>query len=240
MRRWKTNGGMQHIDPKWLAKNKIDIKQMARNILAVYDMVLAHDRIHGTNYVHQGQTWYDETAQMCEEIGLRTTIGHKKVAYVVAVTSNNIYWSNQKKLIEPFITWVRSGKEPTKFKCGIMDQYADKAAQIILHGTFAACSGPKVQAFARNLCREYHIVTIDRHALRIALGYGTDDMLTTTWVRPGPRRKCVEAAYHLAARCRNIQVAFLQAITWVGVTENKTIREVSIGKESTYAVSYAG
>lgn len=210
---FQSNNGIVEISDRYLAKNKIDIYQMRDNIIEIYDAAVP------TEHYKVGLNWYREKRELCERIGAEHGVDPKRVAYAIAVTSNNIHWSRQEKISGDFIKWVKEGNRAAEFKRGIIPTFAEKAEPIILHGIFSSCTGPKVEAFARNLCGEEDVVTIDRHAVRIPLKRMTDDNETTSWVRPGPKRLCLEASYHLAAKERDIKVAPLQAITWVYVTE---------------------
>lgn len=230
--RYKTNAGMYKFDQKWIEKNGINVKAMARNILDIYDSVIERDRENGTDHYADGFEWYNQKKEFCRAIAHQKGVDLKRVVYTIAVTSNNIQWSRQEKITADFVQWVLDGHNPREFKRGILGHCAEKGAEIILYGNFSACRGPKVSVFAQNLMGDFNVVTIDRHALRIALGYFTSDDETTSWVRDGPRRMCVEAAYHLAARCRGIPVALLQATTWVSAVADKRMRGTERGEEN--------
>lgn len=206
----RTNAGMVEVIEKeeW----GITIAQMVENILNCYHL---SEPIHK----EQGAIWYSQEYSWCEQLAKETGVYIERVAYAVAVTSNNIRWEKQKSLSKDFILWIKYGNEPTGFKRGIIDRCAIKAAEIILHGNISACSGPKVNAFARNLLGEKHSVTVDRWALWVSLGRVVPEQLTSSWVRPGSRRRAVESAYHEAAYQLGMDVSTLQAITWLYARE---------------------
>ena len=207
---YKTNSGLVEFNDA----DSIQIEVFAGNAINVF--LLANQA-----QLEEGNEWYERARALVEGIALKTGIEIRRIAYTIAATSNNIQWDLQEKIMLAFVEHVLVGNEPREFLRGIMPDYAEKGARIILKGDFSACKGPKVQAFAENILGNLDIVTLDRHALRVLLNRFTNDDETSRWVRPGPRRRKAEASYHLAAQELNLPVAYVQAVCWVVARQNK-------------------
>lgn len=208
--KYKTNTGMSEFK-EW---EVMQIDAYTRNVMNVY--------ASATNaQMDEGGQWYNRAMLLVKEISTTTKVEARRIAYTIAVTSNNIQWETQERVMLAFVEHVLVGGEPRMFLRGIMPDFAEKGARIILEGHYASCVGPKVNAFAENILGNMDVVTLDRHALRVALGHYTDDEMTKKWVAPGRRRRVVEAAYHEAADRTRQPVAFIQAVCWTVCKQNK-------------------
>lgn len=180
------------------------ISEYAINIRLVLRAATVRQTIEGTQ-------WYAYAEQFAERVAIATGISKKQAAYVIAALSNNVSWEKQLDHTIPLVLAALDGLPmPGPFIGGCKKI----AQQIICEKDYNALRGPKVTVFARNILGDYSGVTVDRWALRVALGRFTDDDETKKWVRPGKRRALIEAAYHLVADQESIAPAILQAITW--------------------------
>lgn len=167
----------------------------------------------------EGRVWYAYAQDLAKQVtvDLRSKgfrVDFRTVAAVIAVTSNNMPWERQIRVTEPIIEAILRGIDPKTLGLGVMFSYLDKAERII-NGDMTALSGPKVTVFYLNIIGEYGKVTVDRHAVRVALNEYTDENTTNRWVKPESRaRYMMEAAYYLAAEACGDEPAVVQAIAW--------------------------
>lgn len=181
------------------------ISEYVQNIIATYNRADA-------DCLANGGGWYKYAQVFCESIAADVGLDLDTVAAVVAVLSNNVTWKQQVTYTAPFIRAVLAGTPPEQSPGNFLRVGKLKAARII-GGELSALSGPKVTCFYHNICGRYHLATIDRHAIRIALGRNTDEAETQKYAK-GRKRLLIDAAYHEAARQLGGDVAIIQAITW--------------------------
>lgn len=74
----------------------------------------------------------------------------------------------------------------------------------------AACTGEKIQSFARNIIGDYESVTVDVWALRVALGESADDYPLGNV----GAYAAIATAYRRAAARIGVAPAVVQAVTW--------------------------
>jgi hypothetical protein len=195
------------------AEENETISTLYQNILAV------RERASDTE-VNAGNVWYQYAEDFCWNVKVElkeltgVDVPFKHIAYAVAALSNNVYWERQVKGTTRCLHLILTGDIDAACHMGFMPLGVRKAADIILNGNLDALTGPKVTVFAHNICGDYSLVCVDRHAAAIAVGRKMNDNETTGWVRSGPRRNMLEAAYHRAAAHYGEPVAILQAITW--------------------------
>ncbi len=191
----------------------------ADTIASLVDNVLAWCDAATADQEAEGRVWYAYAQDLAQRItaNLRADgyrIEYRTVAAVIAVTSNNMPWDRQVRVTEPLIRALLDGRDAKALKLGVMFGYIDKAAAII-DGDMSALSGPKVTVFYRNIIGDYSQVTVDRHAVRVALNRYTDENETNRWVKPASRsRMLMEAAYYQAAEITGDDPAVVQAIAW--------------------------
>jgi hypothetical protein len=194
-----------------------------------------------TDQEAEGRVWYAYAQDLAKQItvslrGKGFAIDFRTVAAVIAVTSNNMPWDRQIRVTEPVIEAILRHEDPKELHLGVMFSYLDKAARIIA-GDMTALSGPKVSVFYLNIIGEHGSVTVDRHAVRVALDTYTDENTTNTWVKPESRaRMLMEAAYYIAAQIKADEPATVQAIAW---TVYRYSPEYKVGLEASKAAKRA-
>jgi hypothetical protein len=167
----------------------------------------------------EGRVWYAYAQDLAKEVttalrkeGFR--VDFRTVAAVIAVTSNNMQWDRQIKVTLPLMRAILRGEDPKTLGLGVMFSYLDKAVRIVA-GDMTALCGPKVTVFYHNIIGDYSKVTVDRHAVRVALNAYTDENTTNRWAKPESRTRMMqEAAYYIAAEIRGDDPAVVQAIAW--------------------------
>lgn len=181
---------------------KLDEAELAENILRAYDAATPAERI-------EGAAWYPAALELAATIA--DTFGYTVVqaAKVIAATSAQTGWSaNTTQAFRAVGAYKQTGRE---FPEGIGLRSGRQWITIceILEGTYAGTS-PKWSAFAANIVGDKNAVTVDRHAMRVAMADGVKyDSITL-----GNYRK-IAAAYRIAAEARGVDPCDMQAIVWV-------------------------
>lgn len=162
--------------------------------------------------VEEGTIWYRYAQGFAQQIADDTSISLEAAAGVIAVTSNNVKWATQVQWTAPLIRDLLAGIPHREARGPFFFHGKERAARV-LAGDYSAISGEKIVPFWRNISGDYSLATIDRWAVRVAVGYFTQERETQGFMR-GRKRLLLDAAYHLAADVLNLDVAILQAITW--------------------------
>lgn len=185
------------------------IEAYAANIVATFHRA-------GAAELDAGAAWYGEARAFAVRIAHDYGLSVAAAAGVIAVTSPSASWAAQLKYTGPLIEAIQRGDEslPGPF------YGANKAkARRIVEGEPAldVVSGEKVSAFFWNIYdTESDLVTVDRHALRVALAEDlSPDECKPLLSKASKTRQLVLAAYHLAAEQLGLRACVVQAITWV-------------------------
>ena len=140
-----------------------------------------------------------------------------KVVGITAATSPMKRWEENQRLVVDFI---KNGK------CGHFGSVNEKCQAIMeSDGTdteiLDILSGRKTQRFymSINYCTSYDGVTIDRHALSIALGYRINNETFKTMTKR--QYEFFEECYRYAAKSLGITPMLLQSSTWQVFRERK-------------------
>ena len=172
---------------------------------------------------YNASSWYDDAAQQIREVAQCFApygVTFQDVAWIVATLSPGVSWDNGQNLksaISFLSDWFglpceyrNNGYGPNTYKCECY----------MLGEIDHAPTGPKVSAFYSNLMGVKDILTIDRHAMRVAL-FGvwrlsdeTGDMVPS--VR---ERKLITQAYQIVANEYGLELSEIQSITWQVVNE---------------------
>ena len=154
--------------------------------------------------------WYSEANDFCEKL-TTDTITKNKVIGVLAALSPMKNWNDNKNQA---ISMIQTGS------CGHMPLFKNKAINIINcsgndEDILTILSGPKIKSFYMNIKNESANtdVTIDRHALSVAIGKRVDNTFYTGMT---PNQYEFFKTYYIAVAKRlRIKPSKLQAITWV-------------------------
>ena len=185
--------------------------QPVRNILKVYRMATTED-------IANGVEWYDRAKRYAETISKWTNTNLNTVIGVMAALSPNNKWERNVKDCERMVQAWKSGDDLDDFKVSCYNTMKRKAWSILEDNLtsdddiLTRLNGQKIRSFYSNI-RGLEEVTIDGHALNIALGKLQG--LTTDKTNMG-KKVYVEMQKHYvrAAKRVDIPAHVLQAITW--------------------------
>lgn len=185
--------------------------QHVRNILKVYRRATSDD-------IANGLEWYDRAARYAKVISAKYMIHTHTVIGVMAALSPNNKWERNVKDTETMCqAWV-NGDDMSDFKVSCYNTMKAKAWSILEDDLITdddiltRLNGQKIRSFYSNI-RGLTEVTIDGHALNIALGIRQG--LTTDKTNMGKKvYQQMQQAYVKAAKRVGIKPHELQAITW--------------------------
>lgn len=168
-----------------------------RRILSIYRAASPEDHAEGTQ-------WYREARAFAASLD-------SDVERAVAVIA----------ILSPMTSWPQNMDKARRAYAGDRTRLGfpanrDKVARILDDGEHWAdvISGPKVVSFFHNIMGSADYVTIDRHAIDIALGAPQTDAVRSVWM--GKRNRAVlTQAYRNAARILGVDAPTVQAVTWV-------------------------
>ena len=185
--------------------------QHVRNILKVY-------RRASTEDIANGVEWYDRAKRYADTISKWTNTNLNTVIGVMAALSPNNKWERNVKDCERMCwAWVK-GDDLDDFKVSCYNTMKLKAWSILENNLTSdddildRLNGQKIRSFYSNI-RGLDEVTIDGHALNIALGVRQG--LTTDKTNMSKKvYKQMQEVYVRAAKRVDIKPHILQAITW--------------------------
>ena len=185
--------------------------QHVRNILKIYRRATTDDVINGVE-------WYDRAKRYADTISEKTGVHLHTVIGVMAALSPNNKWERNVKDCERMCTsWV-NGYDLDYFKVSCYNTMKLKAWSILEDNLtsddeiLTRLNGQKIRSFYSNI-RGLDEVTIDGHALNIALGIRQG--LTTDKTNMSKKvYRQMQEVYVRAAKRVDIKPHVLQAITW--------------------------
>lgn len=170
-----------------------------------------------------GMAWYGEAQQLATDLAAEYNLTLQQAADCLALTSINCKWEVQVKYIRLLLTAIRSGCEPTSAPGPFLKSVKTNVARV-LSGEQGVVKGEKIAAFAANIAGNHSYVTVDRWAVRAAVGRNTEERETQKLMKSGSlSRAKIDAAYHIAARLEGYTPAAYQAIVWILCREGLTI-----------------
>ena len=185
--------------------------QHVRNILKVYRRATTDD-------IANGYKWYDEAKTYCSIISGLSGVKLNTVIGVMAALSPNNKWERNIADCERMCwAWVK-GDDLSDFKVSCYNTMKLKAWSILEDNLTSddeildRLNGQKIRSFYSNI-RGLDEVTIDGHALNIALGVRQG--LTTDKTNMSKKvYRQMQEVYVRAAKRVDIKPHVLQAITW--------------------------
>lgn len=185
--------------------------QYVRNILKVYRRATQDDTANGIE-------WYDRAKREAETIAFQYGLPVRTVVGVMAALSPNNKWLRNVKDADTMCkAWVE-GDCLSDFKVSCYNTMKDKAWSILVDeldddtDILTRLNGQKIRSFYSNIMG-LDEVTIDGHALNIALGKRQG--LTDDKTNMGKKQyRELQAAYLRAAHRVKVKPHVLQAITW--------------------------
>lgn len=185
--------------------------QHVRNILKVYRRATHDDIAHGIE-------WYDRAKREAERIAQTHGLPVKTVVGVMAALSPNNKWERNVRDTDTMCkAWVCCDCL-SDFKVSCYNTMKEKAWSILVDeldddtDILTRLNGQKIRSFYSNIIG-LEEVTIDGHALNIALGKRQG--LTDDKTNMGKRQyRELQACYVRAAKRVKVKPHVLQAITW--------------------------
>lgn len=179
------------------------MQPLTRNITRVYRAATADQLV-------TGRTWYDEARALALDL---TPHDIEVGAGVIAALSPLTSWTQNVRMAT-----LAFHDRPALRGLGNSLRSADRI--IAGEHPLTVLAGPKVNAFYRNILGDPDAVTVDRHAVDIALGRPlTEDDRTPYLTRASVRR--IGDLYRRAADRVDDTPAHVQAVTWVAWRETR-------------------
>jgi len=185
-------------------------KLYTHNVLSVYNLAVKQG--------YQDTSWYDAARIVLAEIAESFDMVLSDVAWIAATLSPHLSWELNKQSTIAFLSsWYGI---PCNFSNAAYGKNTQKCVSYMLGEIDGMPSGPKVSAFYLNLLGDYSALTIDRHAMRIAL-FGTWKVTEETGdMAPSKNEhRLITKAYENVAQMLGISAVELQAITWQVVSQ---------------------
>jgi hypothetical protein len=188
---------------KVMRKSKLpDVDNMTRNIVKVYASCSPTEIAHGAE-------WYPAATARCIALAEYHGLSVYTAASVVAALSPQCPW---RRNLEAACDLV-NGRPIASGAGNPLSANVAKARSILRDRATSPIAyfvdAPKVESFARNLVGDLSAVTVDTHAMQIALA--------DSRVAIGLKRRAydiIAAAYRQAAMTQGVEPATLQAVTW--------------------------
>lgn len=191
-------------------QNYIVEKLYTQNVLSVYNFAVTQG--------YQNTAWYDTARVELAEIAESFDMVLSDVCWITATLSPHLSWElNKQSLIAFLCSWYGL---PCEFSNSAYGKNTHKCTRYMLGEIDGLPSGPKVSAFYLNLMGDYSALTIDRHAMRIAL-FGMWRITEETGeISPSVNEhRLITKAYENVSRMLGITAVELQAITWQVVAQ---------------------
>ena len=154
--------------------------------------------------------WYADANNFCRYVSEKYTIPLDKVIGIVSALSPRKEWNLNKRIAIDLIE---------KGDCGQIKQFVNKALNIKMNGNsqseiLAILNGPKISSFFMNIkypnCADN--VTVDRHAVSVALGHIASDKEQAFSKK---EYAFFKDCYIFTADKLGLKPLLLQSITWM-------------------------
>ena len=154
-----------------------------------------------------GLSWYYEAGAFCSALGKETGFKSDHVAQCVAILSPQVPWDSNKRNAALLATALT-----TEVSFFATEDQKTKALAALIGEYVLPVTARKTFSFAENISNPCSLrVTVDRHAVKVALNDLTADQVRITPLH----YKRIEAAYCEVARNNGLLPYQVQAITWV-------------------------
>ena len=167
-----------------------------------------------TAEIYDGMNWYNRANDACRCIATKYNLPLVTVAAVVAVISPRLPWGRNINLAEKLIASHCSGLDPMLVS-GLLTASKAKACRILSgENPNTVLGGFKVVSFFNNLQLIENYVTIDTHAISIALGERANEKIAQSIFKSEKQYAAMANCYQIVAKELGIEAYQLQAITW--------------------------
>ena len=187
----------------------------SQNIIAVYNLATATDKINGAD-------WYDRALTFANALSAVYSIEVTTIVGVIASLSPRNRWERNMQDAESMVKAYANGatyNDLMQLKVCTFKTGKDKAARILTDKIsdraelLATLKGPKLQEFFNCILGDADDVCIDGHAYSIWVG---DRIILANVPSIGKKlRQSIKADYQLAALSLGVKPHVVQAITWV-------------------------
>ncbi len=189
-------------------RTSYDIAEMTDNLVNAYQAVSPSTQ-------EEGIRWYAEAHLFAEGLAEVSGFPLERIAGVIAVTSPLINWEQQKVMVPLLIKAFKDKVPPEQAGlCLISNTYK---AYKCLEGNLNAIHGDKVTNFYQAIMGDQNAVTLDRHAVRPALGIVEKSDNDNQAVNTAGKYAQVKQAYVKAAKLCGMPPREFQAVLWVHV-----------------------
>lgn len=164
----------------------------------------------------QRHDWYKEANSFSKNLSVVFNTHHFKTAGIIAALSPLKSWKQNKQLAKDFLLTFDAGHTSANIEKARKILYASGPAEVA-----NILKGPKVTAFYYNILdpEKDTFITIDRHALSIAVGYKMSDLEISAVTRN--QNKFFQDCYKYAAGIIGVSPLLLQSATWLNWRERK-------------------
>jgi hypothetical protein len=161
--------------------------------------------------------WYDD-ARIFAMNQTTESVSHVKVAGIIAALSPLKSWEENKRITITFLQNGKTSHTKTNHQKAVDILNCDGKVETICD----ILNGNKVTAFFLNIVGYKNVVTIDRHALAVAIGRSItgNEGVGITKIQNEFFQRC----YQIAARKENVDPSYMQAITWVAWKRLKQLK----------------
>jgi hypothetical protein len=191
------------------------VHNQVRNIISVYRQAFDHE-------VEAGTRWYKEAREFCEQLADKSNgkVHWTTVAAIVAVLSPGVTWDRNKLDAEDLILkYLTKGKKVNPYRYATYpvnvskaeDIYATDPAYESYYNIIKGKAGFKTASFFTNILGDLSVVTVDRHAYKVANNIYEGGAVPMH----AKRYRDTASAYVKAAEILDIPPAIVQAVTWV-------------------------
>lgn len=182
---------------------QLTVTKCKNNIIRVFDQTSDEDRTD----------WYWAAREFAEELSDRYGVSVMTVAGIIAALSPMKRWSENKRLTENFFEGVHVGHMNTflnKAICIYLERRTSTTDDIL-----EILNGNKIRSFFTNIMfpLEADTVTIDRHALSVALGRKTTQLDYSNMTND--QYEFFVQCYKEAAKKLGESPVLVQSATWV-------------------------
>lgn len=181
--------------------------KVTNNIIRCYNKTLEEQRYD----------WYMEANNFCKSLSKEFSVPLFKVVGIVSGLSPMKPWNQNKKLAKEFLNGKRSGTFKNNIlKCEEILKLSTKNSDDVIR----ILNGNKTVSFFKNIFnfKDRDTVTIDRHAIEIAVNYAMEDKLKSL---SNSQYEFFKNCYIRASNKLNIRPSKVQSATWVYWREHR-------------------
>ena len=184
---------------------------MERSILRIWDDAVNRN---GGSDRPEGFDWYTEANAFAAELSGRYGITIRKAAKIIAMTSPQVDWDRNKINAEMAISNSKGYVPVDKWKMMVPMTTRSKIYDMVSSITEdnEDLAGLKTNSFMMNILLDPSFVTIDRHAIAIALPKMNSNYSTNLTAKSYRR---ISQAYQRVADQLGVPAMVVQAVTWV-------------------------